>query len=181
MVYIAYEYPGLVVCFDPVHNKVRWQRELTDSVTDVQVDSTSHRVYATTSMFRQNKGQLSVFDGASGKVLLTASIGFGDNGIALDLKRQRVYVSSSDSGIINVFSLVTSATGQLSAVPSTLAIGAHPQALGINSRLGRLYVGDGSANIITVYDLVHDSILDVIQVAAQPTQPLRVDESSGRV
>ncbi|HTD20574.1 MAG TPA: hypothetical protein VK667_13705, partial [Ktedonobacteraceae bacterium] len=45
MVYIAYEYPSSVVGFDPSSGKVRWSAAVTDSVTDVQVDSNNHRVY----------------------------------------------------------------------------------------------------------------------------------------
>src|SRR5947208_11740569 len=44
MVYIAYEYPGLVVGFDPSSGKVRWHTTLGSTVTDVQVDNTNHHV-----------------------------------------------------------------------------------------------------------------------------------------
>ena len=181
IVYIAYEGPGLVVGFDPSSGHVRWKTPFADTVSDVQVDSTTHRVYAASSSFRNRKSVLSVLDGATGKILLTATIGSGDNGIAIDTKRQRVYVSSSDSGEVNAFTLRTSPTGQLSAIPSTLIIGPHPQAIGVNSHLGRLYVGDISDNIITVYDEDKSRIMAIISVAALPVQPLRVDESNGRV
>ena len=105
----------------------------------------------------------------------------GDNGIAVDTKRQRVYVSSTDNPIINVFKLVTSPTGNLSAESSILAFGPRPQALGVNSRLGRLYVGDAIENTITVYDEDRGRKLATIPVADVPEQPLRVDETTGRV
>src|SRR5712691_869078 len=52
MVYIAYEYPGLVVGFDPSSGKVRWHTNLGDTPTDVQVDSTNHHVYVTSALYR---------------------------------------------------------------------------------------------------------------------------------
>lgn len=181
IVYIAYEGPGLVVGFDPSSGHVLWKTPFADTVSDVQVDSTTHRVYAASSSFRNRTSVLSVLDGATGKVLLTAAIGNGDNGIAIDTKRQRVYVSSSDSGVVNAFTLRTSPTGQLRVLSSTLSIGPHPQAIGVNSRLGRLYVGDIANNTVSVYDEDTGRILAIIQVAALPVQPLRVDETNGRV
>ena len=86
-----------------------------------------------------------------------------------------------DSPIINVFKLVTSPTGNLSAESSILAFGPRPQALGVNSRLGRLYVGDAIENTITVYDEDRGRKLATIPVAEVPEQPLRVDEATGRV
>jgi len=181
MVYIAYEYPGLIVGFDPSSGRVRWKTPTTDSASDIQVDSTTHRVYAVSSVFRSKSNMLSILDGATGHILLTAPTGSGDNGLAIDTQRQQVYVSSSNNGLINVFSLQTSPTGQLHAIPSTLIIGPHPQALGVNSRLGRLYVGDITTNMITVYDEATGHILAIIPVAELPVQPLRVDEATGRV
>ncbi len=181
MVYIAYEYPGLIVCFDPIHGKVCWKEQLTDSATDIQVDSTTHRVYAVSSIFRNRSGLLSVFDGATGKVLLTATTGYGDNGLAVDMKRQRVYVSSSDSGVVNAYTLLPGEAGRFIVVSSTLHIGPHPQAIGVNSRLGRLYVGDISDDNIRVYDEDSGRIVSTIRVGDLPVQPVRVDEASGRV
>ena len=181
MVYIAYEYPGLIVGFDPVHGTVRWKAQLTDSATDIQVDSTTHRVYAVSSIFRNRSGLLSVLDGITGKVLLTAPTGFGDNGLAIDTQRQRVYVSSSDTGVVNAFTLLPTPAGRFLVEASTLHIGSHPQAIGVNSRLGRLYVSDTSDNNIRVYDEISTRIIATIAVAALPVQPLRVDDASGRV
>lgn len=181
MVYIAYERPGLVVGFDPSSNRVRWKTPITDSASEIQVDSTTHRVYAVSSSYRSKSNVLSILDGATGHVLLTAPIGSGDNGLAIDTKRQQVYVSSNNDGLINVFSLQTAPGGRLEAIASTLTIGPHPQALGINSHLGRLYVGDASTNLLTVYDEATGHILAIISVAELPVQPLRVDEATGRI
>jgi len=181
LVCIADEYPRLVVAFDPGSGKVGWHTTVGDTPTDVQVDSTNHHVYVASTLFRSRQDLLAVLDGATGKALLTAPTGLGDNGIAVDTIRQRVYVSSTDNPIINVFKLVTSPTGNLSAESSILAFGPRPQALGVNSRLGRLYVGDAIENTITVYDEDRGRKLATIPVADVPEQPLRVDEASGRV
>src|ERR1700730_16655103 len=45
LVYIAYEDRGQVVGFDPVAGQVRWHATIGEVVTDVQADSTTHRVY----------------------------------------------------------------------------------------------------------------------------------------
>ena len=181
MVYIAYEFPSLIVGFDPNSGKVRWSTTVGDSATDVQVDSANHRVYAISTVFKSRQGLLAVLDGATGKILLTTNTPFGDDGLALDTKRQRAYVSSSDGGFITAFTLVTSPTGTLSMVASKLTAGPHPQALGVNSRSGRLYVGDVATNTITVIDEESGRTLATIPVAAVPVQPLRVDEATGRV
>jgi DNA-binding beta-propeller fold protein YncE len=181
LVYIAYESSGLVVAFDPASGHVRWHATIGDSPGDVQVDSTNHHVYVVSSVFRSRQGLLAVLDGATGKTLLTAPTEDSDNGIAVDTKRQRIYVSNTDSPTINVFKLVTSPDGKLSAEPSILTFGLRPQAIGVNSRLGRLYVGDAIENTITVYDEDRGRRLATIPVADVPEQPLRVDEATGRV
>ncbi|HEY6409440.1 MAG TPA: YncE family protein, partial [Ktedonobacteraceae bacterium] len=116
-----------------------------------------------------------------GNILFNVPTSFGDDGLAIDIRRQRAYIASSESGVINVYSLTTSPNGTISAVSSTLKIGKHPQALGVNSRLGRLYIGDAGANIITVIDEDSGQTLATIPVAAVPVQPLRMDETNGRV
>src|SRR6266568_1099061 len=60
MVYIAYEYPGLVVGFDPSSGKVRWHTTLGNTVTDVQVDNTNHHVYVVNALFREQKALLGI-------------------------------------------------------------------------------------------------------------------------
>jgi YVTN family beta-propeller protein len=147
----------------------------------VQVDSVNHRVYAISTLFKSREGLLVVLDGATGKLLLTTETPFGDDGLALDTKRQRAYVSSSVGGLITAFTLVKSPTGMLSVVTSKLTAGPHPQALGVNSRLGRLYVGDVANNTVTVIDEESGRTLATIPVAAVPVQPLRIDEATGRV
>src|SRR2546425_9580823 len=59
LVYIADETPGMIVAFDPVANKVRWQVKMGDVATDVQVDSANHQVYVSSYAFnvtRPNNG-----------------------------------------------------------------------------------------------------------------------------
>ena len=181
MVYIAYEFPSLVVGFDPVSGKVRWSVPVGASANDVQVDSTNHHVYVASVSGDNARGLLTILDGASGKILFNVNTIYGDDGLAIDTIRQRVYITSSDHGIISVYSLSTSAGGKVIAASSTLKIGTHPQALGVNSRLGRLYVGDVATNTITVIDEDSSHMLATIAVAAVPVQPLRVDEATGRV
>jgi YVTN family beta-propeller protein len=181
MVYIANEFPSLVVGFDPSSGKVRWSIPVGDTATDVQVDSANHYVYVISTARDNRSGFLTILDGAKGKILFNVTTAYGDDGLAIDTKRQRAYVASSVSGIINVYSLTTSAGGKISAISSTFKIGTHPQALGVNSRLGRLYVGDAASNTVTVIDEESGRTLATIPVAATPVQPLRVDEATGRV
>src|SRR5712692_7837705 len=82
MVYIAYEFPSLVVGFDPIRGKVRWSVPAGDSATDVQVDSTNHRVYVISSARDNRTGFFTILDGASGKVLYNASTAFVGDGLA---------------------------------------------------------------------------------------------------
>jgi len=64
LVYIAYEYPSLVVAFDPGSGKVHWHTTVGDTPTDVQVDSTNHHVYVASTLFRSRQDLLAVLDGA---------------------------------------------------------------------------------------------------------------------
>jgi len=186
MVYIAYESHSMVVGFDPITGKVRWRRTTGDVTADIQVDSITHRVYVASFSFQKKQALLIVLDGVTGKTLLTAAVhttpDFGDNGLAVDTKRGRVYVSSSSDGVITVLTLITApGTGDLTAEASFISVGPHPQALGVNSRLGRLYVADAAQHRVTVLDEDSGRKLATISVADVPVPPLRVDEATGRV
>src|SRR5690242_16891831 len=102
LLYIAYESPGLVVGFDPISGQVQWRDRLGDSTTDVQVDSTTHRVFAT--VLNNRAGNLFVLDGATGKTLATLPVTVSDNSIALDSRRHQVYVTGERS--IAIFSFI---------------------------------------------------------------------------
>jgi DNA-binding beta-propeller fold protein YncE len=180
MLYIADESPGVIVGFDPISGVVRWRTPVGDSATDVQVDSTTHRVYASASSFRARQNTLSVLDGATGGVVLTLPIASGDDGIALDAKRQRVYVAEPDNGTLGVFTFSSGwQSGPIHITSLHLHIVPHPQGLGVNTSLGRLYVADGTS--VTVLDEDSGRILATVPVAGGPLHPLRVDEATGRV
>lgn len=181
MLYIAYESPGLIVGFDPISGLVRWRRPLDDTATDVQVDSTTHRVYATAVSFRNGRSTLSILDGATGHILSILPAGTGDNSIALDSKRRRVYIASGDTTVYQYAFLSGWGTGEIETKLTRLHIGSHPDAVAVNTRLGRLYVADGPAHQVTVVDENSDRTLASLQVAALPLPPLRVDEATGRV
>jgi YVTN family beta-propeller protein len=181
MVYIGYEFPGMVVGFDPISESVKWEAKVGDSITDVQVDSARHLLYVASESFNSKFGEMAILNDATGKILFSAPTAFGDEGLAVDTKLQRVYVASMEQGIIDVFKLKTSATGKISAVQSRLAIWNQPAALGVNSKLGMLYIGDTRLDVITVYDEVHQKIVTTIPIADDPVPPLRVDEATGRV
>lgn len=185
LVYIGYEANGLVVGFDPSTGNVRWRNTVGDVVSDVQIDSTRHRLYVASFSFRNKQSILSILDGMTGKSLLSiprsVQADFVDNSLAVDTQRQQVYVSNDQEGVVDVFTLATAGDGNLSATASVLIIGPHPQALGVNSRLGRLYVGDAATNKVTVIDEESGHILTTLAVAEQPVPPLRVDEATGRV
>src|SRR5438876_3869649 len=66
MLYIADEFPGVIVGFDPIRGIVRWRAPLGNTATDVQVDVTSHHVYATTTSFGTQQSALFILDGATG-------------------------------------------------------------------------------------------------------------------
>src|SRR5450631_1893281 len=53
--YIAYESPGSVVCFEPVSGLVCWRANLGNGVTDLQVDSETHEVFATYNVYHSDK------------------------------------------------------------------------------------------------------------------------------
>src|SRR5436305_10234467 len=79
MLYIADEFPGVIVGFDPIRGTVRWRTPVANTATDVQVDATSHHVYATTTVFGRQQSTLFILDGTTGQVLFTTPIDFGDN------------------------------------------------------------------------------------------------------
>lgn len=182
MLYIAHEGPGLVVAFDPLQGVVRWHVMLGNVATDIQVDSTTHRVFVAADDYKSNEANLFILDGATGKTLATLRTGLGDNGIALDTQRHIIYVSCSDEGVIYMFTMQTGwQQGPIQAISTKLHIGTHPQGLGVNSRLGRLYVADVVTHVLSVVDEANLHVLTTLQVAQTPLQPLRVDETTGRI
>jgi len=183
MLYIAYEGGGLVVGFDPLSGQVRWRNPLDNSITDIQVDSSSHRVYVTSAAYRDRQSNFYILDGATGHVLFKQAVGgAGDNSIAFDSKQQRIYVSSeTDSNIYTLTYLPTAKDGSLQLQSTQFHIGAHLTAIGVNSRLGRLYVADGALSMITVLDEESTKLITTIPVAEWPLAPLRIDENSGRI
>jgi len=188
IVYIAYESAGQIVAYDPIRGQVRWHTRIGDLATDVQVDSTNHRVYVTGFSFKSNHTILGVLDGQTGETLFTTPVEHrsvtrsADNDLAFDPERHRVYVSDYQDDAVDAFTFVTSAgTGELQATSSLIPMGLYPQALGVNSRLGRLYVADSIEDNVTVIDEDTGHRLATIPVAAGPVQPLRVDEATGRI
>ncbi len=188
IVYIAYESAGQVVAFDPIRGQVRWRTRVGSTVTDVQVDSTNQRVYVVSFSNQSRRNVLAVLAGSTGHILFTTSIEqgdvtrFADNDLAVDTKRQRVYVSDYQDVVVKAFTFATSpGTDQLQATVSLIHAGRSPQALGVNSRLGRLYVANSTENSISVIDEDNGRTLANIPVADGPVQPLRVDEATGRV
>ena len=182
MLYIAYESPGLLIGFDPISGTVRWRTPLSNSVTDVQVDSTSHHVYASVVSYTNRRSNLYVLDGSSGKILATLYSGNGDNSIALDARRHIAYATSADQGTIYKYTFSSGwQDGPLSVQTSQLSTGKRPAAIGVNSHLGYLYIADSSANQVTVINEDSGRRLATIAVASLPVAPLRVDEATGRV
>ncbi len=182
LLYIAYEGPGQVVAFDPIRGTGRWRVTLGNVATDIQVDSSSHRVFVAVDDFTHNEGKLFILDGATGQQLATFHTDLGDNGVALDTQRHVVYVSSSDKGIVYVFRVQTGwQSGPVQATSSQLHVGTHPQGLGVNSHLGRLYVADITTHTLSVIDEANMHVLATLQLAKTPLQPLQVDEATGRV
>ncbi len=189
MVYIAYEYPGLIVGFDPVSGTVRWHAAIGSFASDVQVDSTTHRVYVSSNNFSttsESSSVLAILDGKTGKELYATSVPITndrtvDNSIAVDTKRQQVYMAGDQQGRVYVFNLTTAVNGAIRSTLSTLSVGPHPTAVGVNSRLGRLYVGDAAAHKITVIDEDSGQQVATIQICNDPVPPVRVDEVTGRV
>ena len=182
MLYIAHEGPGLVVAFDPLRGVVRCRVMLGDVATDIQVDSTTHRVFVASDGYRSNQANLFILDGATGKTLATLRTGLGDNGIALDTQRHIVYVSCSSQGVVYMFTVQAGwQQGPVQASTTQLHIGSHPQGLGVNSRLGRLYVADIATHTLSIVDESNLHVLTTLQVAQTPLQPLRIDETTGRV
>jgi YVTN family beta-propeller protein len=182
LLYIAYESPGLVVGFDPISGAVRWRTPLGDSATDVQVDSNSHRVFATAVSYSTGRSNLYVLNGASGKIVATLYSGNGDNSVALDARRHIAYATSIDQGVIYKYTFSSGWQNEsLSIQSSRFSSGKAPEAIGTNSRLGRLYVADDASNQVTVINEDNGRTLATIPVAAQPLSPLRVDEATNRV
>jgi DNA-binding beta-propeller fold protein YncE len=177
MLYIAHESPGTLVAFDPISGKVRWQAALGTTTTDVQVDSSNHHVYA--AALGNGQSNLFILDGATGHIITKLPIGSGDNSIAIDDKRRRVYVVTPDTATLTTFSLNEDATLHGKALQQH--IGSRPTAVGVNSRLGRLYIADSRTNTIKVSDEDSGRNLATIAVGAFPLPPLRIDETSGRL
>ncbi|HLI04968.1 MAG TPA: YncE family protein [Ktedonobacteraceae bacterium] len=185
MVYIAYEGSGTVVGFDPIKGQVRWSAALGSVVTDVQADSTTHRVYAASFSYDNRESLFAIFDGITGKTLLLTRLDaplsdFADNNIAIDPDHQRVFITNNQAGRIDLFR--AQSQGATNPIPTAfLTTGLHTQSVGVNGRLGRLYVTDASALTMAVYDENSGKKLASIPICNDPVPPVRVDETNGRV
>jgi DNA-binding beta-propeller fold protein YncE len=125
---------------------------------------------------------LFILDGATGHLLFTTPVDFGDNAIVLDAQRQRLYVAGPESGVIDAFSFLSGwQSGPIHLTSVQLHLGPHPQGLGVNTHLGRLYVADAATHMITVFDEETGRVIATVPVADGPLHPLRVDETTGYV
>jgi DNA-binding beta-propeller fold protein YncE len=151
-------------------------------VTDLQVDSSSHTLFVTSTLYRANQSYFTTLNAVNGQQLQQHVIGTGENSIAFDAKQHRVYVSSQQNG--NVYSF-TFPTGWQNANSSfevkEQKIGSQPGALAVNTRLGRVYVADRQENVLRVYDEDMNRLISTISIGAVPLPPMRVDEQSGRI
>jgi YVTN family beta-propeller protein len=182
LLYIAHEAPGIIVAFDPISGNVRWRATLGEVATDVQVDSSNHRVFVASTSYSNGQSTLSVLDGATGYLLTSSRINDGDNAIGLDSNLQRIYVTNPNSGVVLAFSLtLNTSDGTLRLNAKPLHVSPHPTALGVNSRMGRLYVADAAADIVSVLDENTDSVLATLPIGEVPLHPIRVDEATGHV
>ncbi len=183
LLYIAYESSGTIVAFDPLTGTLRWSVPVGDTVTDVQVDSTTHHVFAVTTSFQQNhQNDLVMLNGATGQVLFSTQSCSGDNSLTLDPVLQRAFEACTDSGVVNVFTFTSGwQSGPVSVTTSQLKVGSHPDAVAVNSNLHRLYVADRAQHTVFVLDETTYKTLATIDVGAVPLPPMRVDETTNRL
>lgn len=189
LVYIAYEQSGQVVGFDPVLGQVRWHTAIGNVVTDVQADSSTHRVYAISTSYNNGQSLFAAFDGATGKTLFVAPLkppatNFADNNIAVDSDHQRVFISNNQAGRIDQFfssGLSASNATSIEGIVPFLSTRSHNQTIGVNGRLSRVYVADANRRILSVFDENSGKKLTDIPTCVDPVAPIRVDEASGRV
>ena len=181
MLYIAYESPGLLVGFDPISGTVRWRTPLSNSATDVQVDSISHHVYASAVSYTGRRSDLYVLDGANGKILATLYSGNGDNSIALDARRHIAYATSLDEGTIYKYTFYLAGNMDHFLYKPIISSGKHPAAIGLIAVWDTSYIADSIANQVAVVNEDSGRTLATIAVANLPVAPLRVDEVTDRI
>ena len=179
LLYIGYEGSGTVVAFDPLSGRVRWSVPIGGTVTDVQVDSTTHRVFATTS-FQQS--DLVVLDGASGHIVFSTRSCGGDSSLALDPALQRVYEACAGSSSVNSFTFSSGwSSGAVQVVTKQIRVGVNVGAVAVNSKLHRLYVADRAQHTLYVLDELTGKTLATIDIGAVPVPPMRIDETTNRL
>ncbi len=180
--YIAYESPGTVVCFEPNSGQVCWRTALGDEVTDLQVDSSSHTVFAVYNVYHTNRGYLGILNGENGQAVSHQVAGAGENTLAYDAKQQKIYVASQNDGTVHTLTFPRNWQQAGSTIQvSQQKIGSEPDALAVNSRLGRLYVADRRENVLRVFDEKTGQLTSTIHIGAIPLPPIRIDEQSGRI
>jgi DNA-binding beta-propeller fold protein YncE len=181
-VYIAYEAPGSVVCFEPNSGKVCWRTAMGDGVTDLQVDSSSHTLFVTSTLYRANQSYLTILNGVNGQQVQQHVIGTGENSIAFDARQHRVYASSQQDGKVYNFLFPAGWQDAKSIFEvREQKVGSQPGALAVNTRLGRVYVADRQENVLRVYDEAMNQLISTIPIGAVPLPPMRVDEQTGRI
>lgn len=183
LLYIANEGSGTVAAFDPLTGRLLWSMPVGDIVTDIQVDSTTHRVFATTTTFQQHhQSHLVILNGATGQILFSTRSCTGDNSLTLDSVLQRVFEACTNNGMITIFTFTSGwQSGPVQVMTSQLKIGSHPDAVAVNRNLHRLYVADRALHTLFVLDENTDKTLATIDVGAVPLPPMRVDEATNRL
>ena len=149
---------------------------------EVAVNSNTNRIYATGCNFQTGAGSMVVvIDGSTNKVItnitVNLSCGLGTQGIAVNPRTNRIYVSDYDDAQEIV---IDGATNQI--LTSIDLSGRQPIGLAVNPRNNQIWVAlDGPDGKIDLIDGLTNTVLDTVTIASVFLYDVAIDPVTERV
>ncbi len=132
----------------------------------IAVDQATDTIYTANIADGEYPGTVSVINGGTcngqdttgcGQIPATAPAGFGANGIAIDHRTHKIYVTNIEDTSVSVINGATcngSDTAGCSQTPTKVAVGNYPSAIAVDPAVGSAYVTNGD-NTVSVIPLTH--------------------------
>ena len=132
----------------------------------IAVDQGTNTIYTANIADGEHPGTVSVINGATcngqdtsgcGQTPATAPAGFGANGIAIDHRTHKIYVTNIEDTSVSVINGATcnaSDTTRCSQTPRKVPVGNYPGPIAVNPAVGSAYVTNFD-NTVSVIPLTH--------------------------
>ena len=137
---------------DPSHRHARLKPPVGSNPFGIAVDQATDTIYTANIADGEHPGTVSVINGATcngqdtsgcGQTPAAAPAGFGANGIAIDHRSHRVYVTNIQDTSVSVIDGAAcngQHTSSCSRTPPKIAVGDYPGSIAVDPKVGTAYV-----------------------------------------